>query len=447
MNASHPRRSPHVPITTPTFSSSSHAVLYRRIAYTFFALTVVVLIGVVWLSSVEATVEVRARRTPIRGETIVEITPRASGSLQLSGRVLSTPMRKTQEFQVVGVAESVPTTTSTSALLPTVPSSTKTVPPSTPVASTKFVTGKITVINKYSKPQALVERTRFVTPDGKLYRLDRRITIPAGGRVVTSVTADQAGPSYAIAPTSFTIPGLWIDLQKLIYAESTEAFTMNIPGGTVSKPVVPPTSVPATLPITTSTSSPVDRKIVTQENIDTAYESLTNQAVEQAKRVLFASMNDGRLNGAAYFVNTTNKSASVRAGQVANTFTAQVDVEVIGVFYSADSMQQLVRSRLRERLPEGQEFLSFDEKDFVYVPESVDKQSEQARLRVITNAEYRVMSNHPGLVPSAIAGQSRAEAEAHLRAIEGVESATVTLSPGWIGKVPRLTDRIHIEIK
>ena len=154
-----------------------------------------------------------------------------------------------------------------------------------------------------------------------------------------------------------------------------------------------------------------------------------------------------RFTGAAYFVNTTSKSATVRPGQTANSFTAQVDVEVIGVFYSAEDMQQLVRSRLREKLPEGQEFLPFDEQDFVYVPESVDKEGARARLRVITNAEYRLVSSTPALAPAAIAGKSKDDAEGYLKSIDGVESVEILLRPGWIGKIPRLTDRIKMDVK
>jgi hypothetical protein len=169
--------------------------------------------------------------------------------------------------------------------------------------------------------------------------------------------------------------------------------------------------------------------------------------VEEAKKLLLANMDDARFTGAAYFVNTTGKSASVRAGQVAENFTAQVDVEVVGVFYSSDDMQQLVRARLREKLPEGQEFLPFTEQDFIYVPESVDKEGGRARLRVISNAEYRLMSTNPALQPSALAGKPRDEVESQLRSLEGVESAEVRLRPGWLGKLPRLSDHIQIELK
>ena len=455
MHARSLRRTPIVPISAPTFSPPSHAAFYRKIAYTFFALTAVVLIGVVWLSSVDAEVRVRVKRTPIRGETLVDVSPQPGGSSQILGRVLTLPMRKTQEFTVVGVAESAPT-------VPTIPvpaTPTATVPVmggqtlgSAPTTTTTvYAKGEVTIINNYSKSQTLVERTRVETSDGKLYRLDKRIVVPSGERVTVAVTADKPGANFAIEPTTFTIPGLWIDLRKLIYAESSRAFTVSTPSA--RSVVTPPTTsqgqIRGAVPIrtTSTTVSTGERKIVTQQNIDAAYESLTNQVIEQAKKLLLANVSDARLTGAAYFVNTTGKSTSVRPGQLTAAFTAQVDVEVIGVFYSANDMQELVRARLLERLPEGQEFLSFTEQDFVYIPESVDKEGGKARLRVITNAEHRLMSNHPALQPSAIAGKSRDEAEEQLKALDGVESVEITLKPGWIGKLPRLTDHIKVELE
>jgi len=78
--------------------------------------------------------------------------------------------------------------------------------------------GKITIYNAFSSsPQSLVANTRFMSPDGKIFRLIDKITIPAAkivnGKISASsidaqVIADKAGPEYNIGPQSkFTIPG------------------------------------------------------------------------------------------------------------------------------------------------------------------------------------------------------------------------------------------------
>lgn len=79
-------------------------------------------------------------------------------------------------------------------------------------------TGQLIVTNSFSAaPQILVQGTRFVSPDGHLFRLDQR-TVIAGETVingiatssqtVVQVTADQPGDAWDIGPsTGWTIPG------------------------------------------------------------------------------------------------------------------------------------------------------------------------------------------------------------------------------------------------
>ncbi len=79
--------------------------------------------------------------------------------------------------------------------------------------------GTITIYNNYSSaPQELVATTRFVTPDGKIFRLVNNVTVPgaqvaAGGAITPSsidapIVADQGGPAYNVGPVAkLLIPG------------------------------------------------------------------------------------------------------------------------------------------------------------------------------------------------------------------------------------------------
>jgi hypothetical protein len=79
-------------------------------------------------------------------------------------------------------------------------------------------TGIVTIYNAYSSaPQALVATTRFVTPDGKIFRLVNGVTVPGAivtnGKIVPSsidapIIADKPGDSYNVSNISkLTIPG------------------------------------------------------------------------------------------------------------------------------------------------------------------------------------------------------------------------------------------------
>ncbi len=97
--------------------------------------------------------------------------------------------------------------------------------------------GKITIYNAYSSdPQLLVANTRFAAPDGKIFRLAQKITVPGAkivdGKIVPSsieatVIADQAGPKYNIDPVShFSIPGFQGSAKyQGFYAESKGTMT------------------------------------------------------------------------------------------------------------------------------------------------------------------------------------------------------------------------------
>ncbi len=78
--------------------------------------------------------------------------------------------------------------------------------------------GTITVYNEYSsEAQALVVGTRFSAPDGKIFKINTKITIPgakivdgkiSGSQINVAVTAEKTGSDYNIAPTSkFRISG------------------------------------------------------------------------------------------------------------------------------------------------------------------------------------------------------------------------------------------------
>ena len=77
--------------------------------------------------------------------------------------------------------------------------------------------GRIVIYNAFSsEDQLLVRRTRFETPDGKIYRISEQIIVPGAeikdGKIAPSsveaeIFADQPGEEYNIGLTDFIIPG------------------------------------------------------------------------------------------------------------------------------------------------------------------------------------------------------------------------------------------------
>lgn len=98
--------------------------------------------------------------------------------------------------------------------------------------------GAVTIYNANSTEQPLVAGTRLETPEGKIYRLDAKVTVPKAsvqgtkttpGSIQALITADKAGESYNLSQSDFTFPGLeGSPRYKNVYARTKGSIT----GGT-----------------------------------------------------------------------------------------------------------------------------------------------------------------------------------------------------------------------
>jgi len=122
---------------------------------------------------------------------------------------------------------------------------TKNVPSSSSQYVEERAQGTITVYNEYStQPQRLITNTRFESENGLVYRIKSPVTVPGykttggsktPGAIEVTVYADEAGDTYNIGATSFTIPGLAGSPQfETMYARSSAALT----GGFVGEKAV-----------------------------------------------------------------------------------------------------------------------------------------------------------------------------------------------------------------
>ena len=108
-------------------------------------------------------------------------------------------------------------------------------------AVSSAASGTITIYNTQTKAQKLITNTRFATAAGLVFRIRSAVTVPAGtpskpGSIVATVYADQAGSTYNIDPTSFTIPGFAGTPQaSQVYARSSSTM---VGGASGNVPIV-----------------------------------------------------------------------------------------------------------------------------------------------------------------------------------------------------------------
>lgn len=403
MSIRNPRRLDHAP--RHSFPQPPVAPrMYRNIAFTFFGLTIVVIAAVLWMSTVRATVKVQVKRDVAKVDSSVQIA-KSPEQGQIQGRVVEMPFDSIQEFKVKETTGTVINATTT---------------------------GRVRITNAYSKGQPLVKTTRLQTADGKLFRIAATVDVGSNQSVEVNAYSDKPGDGYAIpAGTKLTIPGLWIDLQKWITAEAITPFT----GGTKTV------------------------KLVTQADIDEAQKTLQQAIVEQAKKTLIAEAaipaeklaencpSDQACWQAIYLITPIEKKSNVTAGQESDTFLAQVKVKVTAVFYPKKDMELLVRTKLKEGLPDGRDLVDFNPENVTYSLKASDPKLEKATISFSTETPSRLTTQSPSLSPQALAGLSIQDAKDKLAGVDGVEFVEITLRPSWARRLPSKPSAIDLQIQ
>ncbi len=383
------------PVSRDPFPRPPAPALYRNIAFSFLGLTILVILGVLWLSSVRARVLISVKSDTTSAQATVEVSQSPEQG-QLRGRVVKGNFDKMQEF---GVKER----------------------DTTEIAQDVEVSGTVKVTNNYSRQQTLIKNTRLLTADGRLYRLDKTIVLDPKESIMATAKSDQKGRQYVMAPgTKLSIPGLWIDLQKWIYAEAVSGFT----GGQLSS-----------------------GKVVSQLDVSESQKALEDAVYEQAVKTLTAEAGVSS-DWKAYFTKKViEKKSNVTPGQSSDNFLASVKLEVTGVFFPKSDMEALVRQKLRERLPDGRDLINFDSNAITYNLEQVDASLQRARFSVSSQALSRLTDKSPALSTDVFAGLSADEAKKKLSAIDGVQDVQIEIHPSWIGKVPSNPSHIEVIVK
>ncbi|MFA5777411.1 MAG: hypothetical protein WC906_03160 [Parcubacteria group bacterium] len=185
--------------------------------------------------------------------------------------------------------------------------------------------GKITVYNNYSEePQQLIATTRFLSTDGKLFRIAKSITVPGmkdsnPGSVETDVIADQSGSEYNIEASDFKIPGFeGTPKYNKFYAKSSAVMS----GGGSSE------------------SSGI--AVVSQNDLDGAKKESEAKIKDQLKQEVKDEIgpNDVFLLEASE-INISESSATARVNEVANSFDYKAKGKIKAIVFSEEDFKKL----------------------------------------------------------------------------------------------------------
>ena len=292
----------------------------------------------------------------------------------------------------------------------------------------KFAKGMMTVYNSYSSdPQPLVERTRFMSPDGKLFRLVKTTTIPgakiAEGKIIPSsidvdVVADQAGPDYNIGPVKlFTIPGLkGTPKYQAFYGESKADMT----GGFVGEVAYP-----------------------TADDIKKAKESAKGTLEESLNTELFVKIpKDFKIMDGAKKFKVTEQKADEEADENSQ-FGIFSEAQLSFIVFKEKDLKDLLNKRA---VQEGGPDFDVRTSEFTYGLARADFEKGTLSFPV----DYKsvlVRKINVEELKNNILGKSEAELKTSIFALPGLKSATVSLWPFWVKKVPKDLEKIEIVIE
>jgi len=285
-------------------------------------------------------------------------------------------------------------------------------------------TGTVTIYNNWSQEQPLAATTRLLSSDGILFRIKERADIPAGGKLENvEVYADQPGLSGDIDPTKFTIPGLWAGLQEKIYAESDAAMTGGIR----------------------------EKRIVTQEVIYEAAESLRQYLLKQAKDELEQTeeitSNNDTISLQAMTSILLEGEASAEIGNEAQSFNTTMKISALAVVFDEQSLLNLAIKNFENELAEDESVVGYDDSTITYSVTEFNFDDQTASLQVTLTANTLPGLSDPIFDRENITRKNEQEIKSYFSNFDSIQDVSVKFSPFWVSKTPGLKNQIKIKLQ
>ncbi len=276
--------------------------------------------------------------------------------------------------------------------------------------------GRLKVVNNYHLDQALVEKTRFLSADGKLFYLKDGVNIPAGMSQEVWVEAAEPGPEYNIKPTTFSIPGLLGSPRyTVVYAESVGPMESGFRG---------------------EVAQVVGKDL---ENAERAlYDKLSANMQQDFESQLGSSFS---LLGEAIRCEVSGKSSSVDEGEETEDFEFNLKMACTAIAFKEGYLKDFTRYAVIQRTSENKEI---KESTFVMGP-SVDRIDIEngklfLKIKVSTDIFEKIDLN---ALKKALSGKSIKESEVFLQACPEIQKTRLRISPFWLKKIPQELDRIE----
>ena len=381
-----------------TVKSHKSLNLYRRIAFQFVGLTILLFLVVAYFFLPSLKITLHPSAEAIADSLTINIAPTDNGQSAVSttsGRFLA------GDIQTVPVSAEKVYEASGEEILG------------------EEVAGEVTLHNEYIKDQPLVAKTRLLSQDNKLFRLKEAVNVPAGGTVKAEVYADQPTEAMAIAPTRFTIPGLWLGLQNQIYATSEDAFEYRHQV----------------------------KHYVKQSDLDQATSDIKQTLAVKADNLLAERKND---DSKAFAYSLDDDAATVKlgakVGEEKAEFTVSAENNITIASFSKKQAEALVKAKLAFLLPDDKELSAFDSQAVNYRLETFDVSAKTATVIADFKSSMSLRTDADIVDRRKLVNLKQAQISEYLHTFPEIETYELKFSPSFINRAPSLADRIKVEV-
>lgn len=273
--------------------------------------------------------------------------------------------------------------------------------------------GIIRVFNEYHLSQTLVARTRFLSPEGKLFYLLEQVYIPPGQSLDVEVEAAEPGPEYNIGPTTFSLPGLvGSPRYTFVYGKSFSPME----GG-----------------------ASFEVRIITEEDLNKAEETLLGEiSIKLKEQILQEQSNELILLKDSLKIETLEKSASGEVSEEKERFSYRLRARIKGIAIRKSDVEEYCYHLALSQFQE-QRIIKISQCEII--SSSTDQETDTGKLVLKIKAKaFFVLPE--ALLKQSLEGKSLEEAEKILEEEPIIRAYRLKVFPFWLKNIPS-----NIEVK
>lgn len=370
--------------------------LYRRLVWKFTILIVAVFLVVAYFSLFRLNIKIVPRGEALNDSLLLKITSESASTTAETENDFREPV--TGNVQEIAVATEKSFAASGEE----------------PVGDE--IAGQVRIINNSAKAQALVATTRLLSPDNKLYRIKEAVNVPAGGETKVDIYSDLPSSDLAIAPTTFTIPGLWVGLQDKIYAKSDASFTFR---------------------------QKVNR-YVKASDIEAAKKELRDELADRAQASLAASAGEERI---VQELEPPYFEIDAKAGEAKDSFTVKASATYIGIAFPRKDVARLAAAKLALVVPEDKDLVNDGSSSLAYIFDNYDQQAKVATIKATFSGTMVLQDDTEIIDKKQLVNLTRSQIDKYLETFPEIKSYELNFFPSFMKRAPQLPERIEIEVE